>query len=55
VTVLAAPTNIVFTGPDRDEMVMPNLGRWHLTRIRAGIRGVGLHYPSQATIDGAGR
>ncbi len=51
-TVLAAPTNVVFTGPDLDEMVVPNLGRWHLTRIRAGLRGVPLHYPLRNRIDG---
>jgi gluconolactonase len=45
-TVLAAPTNAVFTGPDLDIIVFPNLGRWHLTRGRFGLQGVPLHYPS---------
>lgn len=45
-TVLAAPTNVVFAGPHLDEIVVPNLGRWHLTRIRADIRGVPLNYPT---------
>ena len=50
-TAIAAPTNIVFTGPGRNELVMPNLGRWHLTRIRSTLVGVPLHYPTRAQID----
>jgi gluconolactonase len=46
-TVLSAPTNLVFTGEQLDVMVVPNLGRWHLTRLRAGIRGVPLNYPTR--------
>lgn len=42
-TVLAAPTNIVFVGTD---IVVPNIGRWHVTRIPVGVRGVPLFYPS---------
>lgn len=45
-TVLAAPTNVVFTGPDLETLVVPNLGRWHLTRGRFGLNGVPLNYPS---------
>jgi gluconolactonase len=46
-TVLAAPTNVVFTGPDLDTLVLPNLGRWHATRFRVpGLTGVPLFYPS---------
>jgi gluconolactonase len=45
-TVLAAPTNLVFTGPRRDIIVVPNIGRWHLTRIPVGVRGVTLNYPT---------
>ncbi|MBI4922454.1 MAG: SMP-30/gluconolactonase/LRE family protein [Devosia nanyangense] len=45
-TVLAAPTNIVFTGPGLDTLVVPNLGRWHLARGRFGLAGVPLHYPT---------
>jgi sugar lactone lactonase YvrE len=44
-TVLAAPTNVVFAGERLDELVVPNLGRWHLTRLPAGIPGVPLRYP----------
>lgn len=51
-TVLSAPTNIVFTGDELDVMVVPNLGRWHLTRIRAGIRGVPLNYPTREQLGG---
>jgi sugar lactone lactonase YvrE len=46
-TALAAPTNIVFAGPNRDEIVVPNIGRWHLTRIRVGVRGLPLNYPTR--------
>ena len=52
-TVLAAPTNAVFVGGDLDTIVVPNLGRWHLTRFRTSYRGVPLCYPSRALIDGA--
>ena len=45
-TVLAAPTNVVFTGEGLDTLVVPNLGRWHLTRGRLGVAGVPLHYPT---------
>jgi gluconolactonase len=46
-TLLAAPTNIVFVGEQRDRLVSANLGRWHLTIIDAGLRGAPLHYPTQ--------
>lgn len=49
-TVLAAPTNVVFTGDDLDLLVVPNLGRWHLTRGRLGVRGAPLFYPSPAQL-----
>lgn len=45
-TILAAPTNVIFTGPDRDQLVVPNIGRWHLTRMPAGVTGEPLHYPT---------
>jgi gluconolactonase len=52
-TALAAPTNVVFTGPDLDTMIVPNIGRWHLTRLRhAGLRGVPLHYPTAEQLGG---
>jgi sugar lactone lactonase YvrE len=45
-TLLAAPTNIVFAGPELDEILVPNIGRWHVTRVRAGIRGTRPFYPN---------
>lgn len=51
-TVLAAPTNVVFTGDDLDELVVPNLGRWHMTRMPAGVRGVRLNYPTREQVGG---
>jgi gluconolactonase len=38
-TMLARPTNIAFGGPNFDEMYVANLGRWHIARARAGVRG----------------
>jgi gluconolactonase len=51
-TVIAAPTNVVFTGDDRSLLVVPNLGRWHLSRGRFGIRGAPLHYPTVEHLGG---
>ena len=51
-TALAAPTNVVFAGEDRSLLVVPNLGRWHLSRGRFGIRGVALHYPTTEQLGG---
>jgi gluconolactonase len=51
-TVLAAPTNVVFTGDDRDVIVVPNIGRWHLTRIKTSTRGVPLNYPTSRQLLG---
>ncbi len=38
-TMLASPTNVAFGGPNFDEMYFPNLSRWHICRVRAGIKG----------------
>ena len=38
-TMLAGPTNIAFGGESLDEMYLGNLNRWHITRVRAGIKG----------------
>lgn len=46
-TVLAAPTNVAFCGPGLETLVVPNLGRWHLTRGRLGVAGVPLNYPTR--------
>lgn len=51
-TLLAAPTNVAFTGANLDVMIVPNLGRWHLTRIRAGIPGTPLFYPTREQLGG---
>lgn len=39
---LSNPTNIAFGGPLLDQLFASNLGRWSLTRIDAGIRGLPL-------------
>jgi gluconolactonase len=45
-TLLAAPTNVVFVGAQRDRLISANLGRWHLTSISGlGLRGLPLHHP----------
>lgn len=49
-TVLAAPTNICFTGPRLDVIVVPNIGRWHLTRFAAGLSGMPLFRPTRAQL-----
>lgn len=46
-TVLAAPTNCAFAGPDLGTVVVPNIGRWHATRfVVPGLTGVPLSYPT---------
>jgi gluconolactonase len=50
-TLLAAPTNIVFVGEERDRLVAANLGRWHLTLLDVGLRGAPLHYPERWAAD----
>lgn len=48
---LAAPTNVAFIGPNLDKMIVPNLGRWHITQFQLeGIRGIPLNYPSRLEI-----
>lgn len=44
--VLAAPTNVVFAGPGLTTMMVPNLGRWHLTRGDVGVAGAPVFYPT---------
>lgn len=44
--ILAAPTNIAFFGDTLEELLTTNLGRWHLTRLPARVRGTRLHYPN---------
>jgi gluconolactonase len=45
-TIISAPTNIALVGPQRDQVVVTNLGRWHLSRMPAGMVGERLHYPT---------
>jgi gluconolactonase len=45
---LAAPTNCVFSGPDLGTIVVPNIGRWHMTRFSVpGLVGIPLSYPTR--------
>ena len=50
-TLLAAPTNICFTGGDRSALVSANLGRWHLTLLETGLTGVIPHAPADWAVD----
>jgi gluconolactonase len=38
-TTLARPTNIAFGGPQNDELYVANLGRWHINRVKLGVKG----------------
>ena len=38
-TMLAAPTNAAFGGNNFDEMYFANLNRWHICRVKPGVRG----------------
>jgi sugar lactone lactonase YvrE len=52
--LLAHPTNVAFQG---DALLAANLGRWHITRLEVGLRGVPLPppaRPSAPTSPGAG-
>ncbi|NJI59462.1 SMP-30/gluconolactonase/LRE family protein [Microbacterium oxydans] len=46
-TDLAAPTNIVFSGADRRDLLVASLGRWHIARIRTEVPGAPLHHPTE--------
>lgn len=50
-TMLAAPTNTCFVGPDRSTLVAANLGRWHLTALQPGLVGVAPHAPKKWAVD----
>ena len=51
-TVLAAPTNCAFVGPDLGTVMVPNIGRWHVTRFAIpGISGAPLFYPTPEQLD----
>jgi gluconolactonase len=38
-TAIARPTNVAFGGPNFDEIFVANLGRWHIGRAPAGVKG----------------
>lgn len=45
-TILGAPTNVCFGGPDLTVLLWANLGRWHIGRnAHTGLQGAGLFYP----------
>ncbi len=45
-TLLAAPTNIAFCGPERKSLVVASFARWHLARAEMAVAGHPLHYPA---------
>lgn len=53
-TLLAAPTNVCFAGRGLDHVVSANLGRWHLTALDLGLRGVAPHRPARWALDATG-
>ena len=45
-TILGAPTNVCFGGPDLSVLFWANLGRWHLgMNAHTGLKGAALFYP----------
>ena len=45
-TILGAPTNVCFGGPDLSVLFWANLGRWHLgMNAHTGLEGAALFYP----------
>jgi gluconolactonase len=38
-TMIASPTNTAFGGANFDEMYFANLSRWHICRVRVGVKG----------------
>lgn len=52
-TAIAGPTNVVFCGTGLTTMIVPNIGRWHLTRFKhPELAGVPLHYPTPDQLSG---
>ena len=41
-TMLASPTNGAFGGPEFDYLYFANLSRWHICRVRVGVKGMSL-------------
>lgn len=50
-TLLGAPTNVAFCGPELDRLVSANLGRWHLALVETDLRGLPLHHPARWAAD----
>lgn len=50
-TLLAAPTNICFAGPELERVVAANYNRRHLTVLDLGLRGAPLHRPERWAAD----
>jgi gluconolactonase len=45
-TLLGAPTNVCFAGPERRTLLWANLGRWHIgMHAQTGLQGAPLFYP----------
>jgi len=45
-TLLGAPTNVCFGGPDLAVLFWANLGRWHIgMNAQTGLKGAGVFYP----------
>ena len=50
-TILGAPTNVCFGGPDLSVLFWANLGRWHLgMNAHTGLKGAALFYPDIGAI-----
>ncbi len=45
-TVLARPTNAAFGGAGNEYLYLANLGRWHICRVRLGVKGQPLAHQS---------
>jgi gluconolactonase len=50
-TLLAAPTNVCFVGPELDRVVAANLNRTHLTILDLCLTGAPLHAPERWAVD----
>lgn len=52
-TLLAAPTNVCFVGPELERVVAANYNRTHLTILDLGFAGTPLHAPERWAVDSA--
>lgn len=44
-TIIASPTNVAFFGPERSQLAVASLGRWHILSTGAAGTGARLNYP----------